>query len=711
MSAQPDTGPKLRLTEALDFLREVTSHGTNECLVAIHPETGVIEACAFTRDAIDTVAAQFINRHGDWNLYWSVNPTKKPICKKPEKVDIAELRYIHVDVDRLTEEALRAVKGYGLPPTHTTCSGGGYQAFWRLKEPIRAPEPVEHHEADGRTKWKVDASKLEAANLRVLQDLDPEHPGTQNLDRIMRLPGTINHPNAKKKKGGRVSVEAYRIESHSDREYSFRDFPPPAASQAQPIANGGIGADRSKDLYARVGRDLRTGKADYEIIALHRNHPHARDQKDPGRAVQRCIDALRREVPLRDAPAASPEPHTRSIAFTREEMLLPVEPEKFALPGILTEAYSLIAGAASSFKTTFLICLLLWKATGFDLLGLEHDERSRGIEIGKALLMSYEDSDPRLGRKLRRIIQAAHAEIRDRSGEAPAKSFLDRIAANFRRLTHTGQVGKGLIVRDPAAGLIVPNWGMLNSLRDELSEWAPEGVTIGLDPLRLAIVGSQNDDDGADIAVHVLNHLASVVPNSALVAASHTTKSGAADGVADLTGAIYATSGSALYSQHARGNFRMGRLKPEEIEQLFPTEAVPPEAAAKSLVTKLLHGRNSYGEELDAAYFLMDAGHLRRVRPRPTVRNASDSIRRGLGPVVEAIDRLSTADPPVRPSRAALESDERLRRHVPKQKALRDLLELLLHNEYLKDSGETSNRRLEVTERARATIRSMTEEL
>lgn len=73
-------------------------------------------------------------------------------------------------------------------------------------------------------------------------------------------------------------------------------FPPKPAGASQRAHDGGVGPDRSRDLMRRVARDVRAGLADYEIIALHRAHPHAADQSDPDRAVMRCIDKVRAEI-------------------------------------------------------------------------------------------------------------------------------------------------------------------------------------------------------------------------------------------------------------------------------------------------------------------------------------------------------------------------------------------------------------------------------
>ena len=71
-------------------------------------------------------------------------------------------------------------------------SGGGYQAFWRLREPVvLTPNNV---------------VELEGYNKRLAAALGGDD--CHNLDRIMRLPGTINLPDAKKRERGRVPALA-----------------------------------------------------------------------------------------------------------------------------------------------------------------------------------------------------------------------------------------------------------------------------------------------------------------------------------------------------------------------------------------------------------------------------------------------------------------------------------------------------------------------
>ena len=71
-------------------------------------------------------------------------------------------------------------------------SGGGYQAFWKLDEPL------------------YDFEKAEAINRGLALAVGADD--CFNIDRIMRLPGTINWPNAKKREAGRTEALAYVVE-------------------------------------------------------------------------------------------------------------------------------------------------------------------------------------------------------------------------------------------------------------------------------------------------------------------------------------------------------------------------------------------------------------------------------------------------------------------------------------------------------------------
>ena len=258
-------------------------------------------------------------------------------------------------------------------------------------------------------------------------------------------------------------------------------------------------------------------------------------------------------MPADDTPpfdyGAAPKaqaPRIELVRFTVMELLADIEPEKWLLPGVPAEAYTLIAGGLSSYKTTLLLYLGACKATGWDILGL--DEHGAGIDVGKFVLATYEDTVGRMKAKWQRVIQHGHQHIAERWGKQDADMFAARAAANFLLVPCSGKLDSG-IVRRIDGGLIVRNNDFLLPLVDAVRDFAPEGALIGLDPLRLAIAGSQNDDDGADIAVHTLNALATAIPGSGVIVCSHSTKAGAQE------------PGNRLHGRGLR-HIRFGTLQP-----------------------------------------------------------------------------------------------------------------------------------------------------
>jgi hypothetical protein len=134
----------------------------------------------------------------DCNLYFAVNPSREPADRKAEKTDIAVMEYLHVDVDPRAGENIPAEQArifetfrrFRPKPTCVIFSGGGYQAFWKLMTPLALPGTVETADA--------------AAGYNRQLEFDLGGDNCHNLDRIMRLPGTVNHPNERKRKKGRT---------------------------------------------------------------------------------------------------------------------------------------------------------------------------------------------------------------------------------------------------------------------------------------------------------------------------------------------------------------------------------------------------------------------------------------------------------------------------------------------------------------------------
>lgn len=100
------------------------------------------------------------------------------------------------------ERALRLLRAYDPAPTAIIDSGGGYQGFWKAGEPVAL---------------NGDPSPIERRNLRIEADLQAD--ACHNIDRLMRLPGTVNWPNEKKRKKGRTPALACVVDAEWSRTY------------------------------------------------------------------------------------------------------------------------------------------------------------------------------------------------------------------------------------------------------------------------------------------------------------------------------------------------------------------------------------------------------------------------------------------------------------------------------------------------------------
>ena len=218
--------PEAKVEDALAFLRRVRPDGP-WTLTAIEPDGPGIDTATFGPDTADKALAWLEARSGRMNLYWMVNPARTPLFSKARKEDVKELAMLHVDIDpkkkpeggkteperwfnQERERILQDLQRFKPEPSLIIDSGGGLQGFWRLDEPLYI---------GGRIPA---AEEAEAYNqqLELLLGGDSCH----NVDRIMRLPGTINLPNEKKRDAGRRPRLASVVEDHEERVYSLGDF-------------------------------------------------------------------------------------------------------------------------------------------------------------------------------------------------------------------------------------------------------------------------------------------------------------------------------------------------------------------------------------------------------------------------------------------------------------------------------------------------------
>lgn len=312
---------RARSSNATEFLRAVTSAKGYGSLVAIDPQSGTCVGRGYSANTL-TKARDFIDAHNKFNLYWTPNRLGTLLNKKPTKADITAMRWVHLDLDDPSNEALERILAYDPLPTLIVFSGGGYNVYWQLAKPVHANGNIE---------------ELEAANRRVMHDLGAG-AGTHNLDRILRLPGTTNWPTKTKLKRGRVPIVAKVIEHHPERRYQLSDFA--SSRDVSKATPDDAATDRSRDLLAKVSSDVDNELTDTQIHEKRDCHPHAADQSDPARAVQRCIDKARKSErrEVEEAPDLITEINAQNALVWVGGRLLVMWPEKWddGLPRLST---------------------------------------------------------------------------------------------------------------------------------------------------------------------------------------------------------------------------------------------------------------------------------------------------------------------------------------------------------------------------------------
>jgi len=209
-----NSGSQGQAQGAADFLTQLRPGGP-WVLVAIDPDTekNIITITAQQQADVNS----FVQRwNGKRNLYYSVNPVRQALDKKPKKTDIAAIEYLLSDLDPAKDETPVAAKArYRAQlekmqpmPTAVIDSGNGLNGLWRLGTTIPLGAPV--RDSKGKLTFsdedKATIADVEARCKAMMERLGSA-AGTQNIDRILRLPATINLPTKAKRAAGRVQCE------------------------------------------------------------------------------------------------------------------------------------------------------------------------------------------------------------------------------------------------------------------------------------------------------------------------------------------------------------------------------------------------------------------------------------------------------------------------------------------------------------------------
>lgn len=296
--------PEARLEDAIAFLRRVRPEGP-WTLTAILPErnSGPTETATFYPDGADKALAWLAARSGHRNLYWMVNTPTRDLASKAKKEDVRELVMLHVDIDPKKSEdpakeqdpaearatALKALETYSPPPSFVIDSGGGVQAFWTLDQPLYI---------GGHVPAAEDAARY---NQQLEKDLDGD--SCHNLDRVMRLPGTINLPDAGKRAKGRKPRRAELLEYHDGRVYPLAEFAmAEPGTSAGPDSPGRVSLERGQLRQLRETEELDQWNVPgwAKAVIVQGEHPTEPDKwrRDRSRAVFAvACELVAREVP------------------------------------------------------------------------------------------------------------------------------------------------------------------------------------------------------------------------------------------------------------------------------------------------------------------------------------------------------------------------------------------------------------------------------
>lgn len=481
------------------------------------------------------------------NVYWTVNRIYPGLDRKPSKSDIAGVRYAHVDIDppddgsRFDKEVVaRGLCSTNPKPTLIVDSGGGLQAFWALQ---------------GETSKKQVEHVNRAIALRFGGD------SCWNVDRLMRLPGTINYPNAKKRRSGRVRALATSVLEHSE-DYTIEELeiaflssvgilPVRSCLEHIGIPHGHPlydllasprGIDRSRDTLAAACEMLRHGYDDDVIkdVLLEPTLPisaHALAQSDPDRAVTRALEKAHKLVPTQTPQLG--EGQISATPYNWPDMrTLPLRRWVYGKQ-LLRGTLALIVAPGGMGKTALTVGMALSLATGRPLLGKDVLEGAQRVWV-----WNLEDDR----RELDRAIAAAclFHEIRreDVGGELFVDSGLDGAG-----LCTATQTREGLTVLTP----------VYEALSAEIRRHKIDVLIV--DPFVSSHQVAENDNGAIDAVAKAWARLAATT-DCVVVIVHHTSKAGGLEITAERA------RGAVSLVNAARSVVALNRMDGEEARRL-----------------------------------------------------------------------------------------------------------------------------------------------
>jgi hypothetical protein len=243
-------------TRAVDFILSLPPGTRNVCFAHIDAQTkkkGLFECVPIT--SREALIADIERRQGKANSYYSFNPLiSQPVDargrpKKAGRTHIKEVVGFHVDLDpdpgESQDDALKRIveqlETYRIRPSIVIASGGGVQAVWLLETPIEIGGDVAR------------AEEVKLYNMQLQRELGGDT--CHNIDRMLRIPYTVNLADEKKIKKGRHDAVAFVVWNEETR-YPIRRFTKarpkgPGSADAGSAAGGAkAGGEQTVDVEA-----------------------------------------------------------------------------------------------------------------------------------------------------------------------------------------------------------------------------------------------------------------------------------------------------------------------------------------------------------------------------------------------------------------------------------------------------------------------------
>jgi hypothetical protein len=414
-----------------------------------------------------------LSKSGSANLYFEPNLPRSAAPAKSKKADIGSVIYLHADLDRAAGETAADAKerhlatlrsGKVVAPSFIWSSGNGLAALWRLDMPASIDD-------------------AEAVGACLAEALGGDH--TQNVDRLLRIPHTVNLPNKKKRDKGFKSIRASGFLMQTLGAYSLDAFPQAnigshlhaedrigGAERGDDLddlriddrtkeiiltgraQNSTRGDDRSTWVFTAVSGMLRGGLSREQIVgiltddryaiserALERDDPEAYARKE----VARIKAKLKAEV---SADFEEDLPYVMAKSGTKQKSVNPyrhethadimAEPEQpYLIEELVPEgAFFQVFGDPKAGKSYLMMTVGLCVATGRDFAGLK-------VKKGRVLYIIAEGGRRRFAERVEAwVLKTASDEAAASNGdkaEIEHKIRLD-LAANWRLITRSVMV-------------------------------------------------------------------------------------------------------------------------------------------------------------------------------------------------------------------------------------------------------------------------------